>query len=207
MARPITDRSEAPPKQSLPLFSNAGHAVGSVIVAMGTVAIIGLLGAARLYKSAPVQALPEKLISVVGTIAPEGWGFFTKSPRDESMRVWVPGENGQWRTRDISYTSGVKSMFGIDREPQTEGLQLAFIVNALAMSKEKWLKCTVGRVRQCIARSEPTRVVNPSPVPTLCGELAIEAYAIKPFEWRSLPNASAPAQVARFDVACPRRAP
>lgn len=205
---PITDPSaEEPPKPSLQLFRNAAHALGSAIVALVTVATIVLLGAARLYESAPVQALPENLIRVVGTIAPEGWGFFTKSPRDESMRVWVLGENGQWRTRDVSYTSGVKSLFGIDREPRTEGLQLAFIANALALSKEKWLKCTVGRVRQCIARSTPTRVVNPSPIPVLCGELAIESYSIKPFEWRSLPNNSAPAQVARFDVDCPARSP
>lgn len=189
------------------LFRGPAHALGALFIVLSAAVLIVLLAAGRLYATAPVDALSPRLVSVISNLMPEGWAFFTKSPRLDLGRVWLPAVGDTWRALEPAHNNSWRESFGMDRRARVAGLQLAFLQKAIEGQPGKWLPCKVTDVQRCIreAARAPLAVVNPSREPIYCGQVTLEAYRPQPFEWRHLPQRAAPNKVAVFDVACPNR--
>ncbi|MFD7258471.1 SdpA family antimicrobial peptide system protein [Streptomyces sp. NPDC059874] len=124
----------------------------------------------------------------VVNIAPQGWAFFTKSPRDPEVIPFgkKAGEGGMdWKPLSLTPHASPRNAFGLNRESRAQGVEISMLL--AAAQKDDWRDCTEGR-RDCLAQyGDPARQIgNGSPDPTLCGTVGLLQERPTPWAWRDL---------------------
>lgn len=133
--------------------------------------------------------LPDNVVKLPGqasvtdasrTVLPQGWAFFTKSPRDPDMGAWTETADG-WQDARL----GRHAEFGFDRASRAQGVELGVLFYE-ARDIEP-LECEGRTAPACLAAAPVSaEVVNPGPSPTLCGRVGIVHESPVPFAWRDL---------------------
>ncbi|WP_294302530.1 SdpA family antimicrobial peptide system protein [uncultured Chryseobacterium sp.] len=77
-------------------------------------------------------------ISFFSKISPQGWGFFTKNPREENVYIYSI-HNGQLKS-EITQNSSYKNFFGISKKSRMIGFEVSMILGQL--KNTKWSKYT-----------------------------------------------------------------
>lgn len=101
-------------------------------------------------------------------LAPQGWGFYSKNPRDSVIYVYD-------MNTEISAVkwpnSRADNFFGISRFGRSQGIEAGLIQAALG--ENNWLACDEKAI-DCLKKynSEVT-VINTTPTPTICGDIGI----------------------------------
>lgn len=115
---------------------------------------------------------------VVSELAPQGWSFFTKSPREPDIRfVAREGDGaGDPGVKVLTPHSRAENLFGWNRASRAQVAELALVVGELEDSD--WMSCESG---QCGAMERPVPVDNKEPVPSLCGLLTLQY--VEPVAW------------------------
>lgn len=153
-----------------------------------------------------IVALPNNPLSldladkkVIRQVMPQGWGFYSKSPREETLNVYSPYNESSvvvWPNNKI------KNAFGIYRYGRSQGIELGLIVYNLP-SSVKWEDCD-GKGKSCIKDSDVTvSVNNTTPSPTICGDILIARETPIPWAYAKYTHTSK-SQVAKVDVKCTR---
>lgn len=76
----------------------------------------------------------NKLKKQINTIFPEGWGFFTKSPRDQMLDVYrINNDSLEYISMS---THSKRSLFGLSRSPRIIGYESSMMINEIPI--EKW---------------------------------------------------------------------
>ena len=70
---------------------------------------------------------------------PEGWGFFTKSPRDPMVDLYS-NRNGQWKKIELRNNSS-KYYYGFSREARMLGFEISILLSKIK-SDSLWVKKT-----------------------------------------------------------------
>jgi len=123
----------------------------------------------------------ENQVSMLSWV-PEGWAFFTRDPREEGMFVYSRREDGSWRSVVEAPLSAWGNAFGFDRGPRRQGVEMGLLAATLPI--EGWTPCVSTELPRCLEDAAPTLTfANPSPAPTLCGELAVVRRKPVPFAW------------------------
>ncbi|MEU1003681.1 SdpA family antimicrobial peptide system protein [Streptomyces tibetensis] len=188
-------------------FTRTGN--GQFSVSRKSVIIICTVWAVVVVYVAQVQ-LPKNVITLPGqkaarhtvaNMAPQGWAFFTKSPRDPEM---VPYQRtpGKWKPLSLTPHSSPRNAFGLDRESRAQGVEIALLLSAA--QKKDWRECTSSR-QSCLRDFGPPvrRIANRSPEPTLCGTVGLLQEKPTPWAWRDLvPESHSPEQVMVLEVTC-----
>jgi antimicrobial peptide system SdpA family protein len=133
---------------------------------------------------------------------PEGWGFFTRNPREERIFLFS-SVNGSWIKAALPPLGQPKYMMGLDRAPRAQGVEMAMLLSAQSVQKS-WKSCQ-GEPRRCLERQEtaPTKVKNHSPNPSLCGLIGFVKRAPIPWAWVNSPKPVVmPSSTARVEVVC-----
>ncbi|MFJ2816165.1 SdpA family antimicrobial peptide system protein [Streptomyces sp. NPDC087294] len=150
--------------------------------------------------SLPGQGNTKKVATVV---APQGWAFFTKSAKDPQYAPYRMAD-GAWRSAALTPHSRPSNVFGFDRAPRSQGIEVALLLH---QKNVRWTSCQeVTSVTACLehAASRVTTTTNPSPAPTLCGRAAVAEMQPVPWAWRQFsPERHTPERVAVWDVKCP----
>lgn len=146
-------------------------------------------------------------------LMPEGWAFFTRSPREPWVHVYAReldadgAEGAAWVEISAPPLSHASNLFGLRRETRREGLESGIVIAALA--EEAWAPCRLPELSTCLARASVVeRIDNPSATPSLCGEVALVSYAAVPFAWiRNRPRSSlsefaVPTRFAKVELTC-----
>ncbi|MEU0339605.1 SdpA family antimicrobial peptide system protein [Streptomyces bobili] len=136
----------------------------------------------------------------VNRLAPQGWSFFTKSPRDSELQPYVL-RDGAWVDQLMAPHSAPHNAFGLDRRSRSQGIEMALL---LAEAKAlRWTKCDRD-LAVCLDQAKaPGTVVNRVPEPTLCGRVALVEQKPVPFAWRDLMHAThTPDRLTVLDVTC-----
>lgn len=169
----------------------------ATLVALALVAVVYVLHAAL---PATSFDLPFTDRQAVRAIVPEGWGFFTLSPRTPDPVVYAARPDGGWRPLAARTHGGPSTLFGLDRQGRSQGTELAIVTNQVR--PEAWSDCDrepLDCLTALTPRPEPIR--NSSTRRSICGEVGIVLQEVLPWAWRDLPTVM-PSKVVRLVVSC-----
>lgn len=133
-------------------------------------------------------------------IAPQGWGFFTRDPREPVDRVYRHTPGG-WE--EITHAnSSPRNALGLSRGARAVGVELTAVLGRVPA--ERWRDCRAP-AGDCWPAAAPggAPVRNPALRPRLCGDILVERRPPVPWAWsRSRSDLAMPARVVRVEVAC-----
>lgn len=138
-------------------------------------------------------------VQVLNHLAPQGWAFFTKSPRGESIRLFERTPAGV--SDASSYPlSDPQNWFGLDRLPRAQGTEYGTLL--ASQPDDHWTDCT--DFDACTDPSIPSHPVdNPVPSPTYCGDVYAIGYGTTPWAWRHFGyDPRQPERTVRMSVTC-----
>jgi len=107
------------------------------------------------------------------SVAPQGWSFFTKSPRDPQIEPFVVDGDDLRSVAGFPNTRA-ENLFGLSREGRSQGIEVALIMTSLPDAD--WVECDSPALESCssdLARSTSHAVDNAVPSPSLCGEVVL----------------------------------
>ncbi|WP_338473376.1 SdpA family antimicrobial peptide system protein (plasmid) [Niallia sp. XMNu-256] len=135
-----------------------------------------------------ISALPQNPLTLNKTndtlfsqLLPQGWGFFSKNPREEFLNVYSTNSeiSAQWPNMKLT------NLFGVDRTGRAQGTELGLIIPELQETDFK--ECNKD-IDDCIADMkdvQPIEIYNSTPKKTLCGEQYITLQEPMPWAWSS----------------------
>ncbi|TGA95545.1 SdpA family antimicrobial peptide system protein [Streptomyces sp. MZ04] len=185
------------------------HRSDSVAVSpKAIVSIILIWAVAILY--AVQEQLPKNVISLpaqkevkhtVANMAPQGWAFFTKSPRDPEV-IPFKRESGNWESKSLTPHAEPRNAFGLNRASRAQGVEIAMLLSAA--KQDDWHSCDESRAT-CLEKfgAAARSIDNKQPNPTLCGTIGLSAERPTPWAWRDLvPETHTPERVLVVEVTC-----
>lgn len=140
--------------------------------------------------------MPAKSNLFPGLLAPQGWAFFTRNPREEQLYVYER-ENESWKLKTLpnSYF-----FLGAGRDMRTQSSE----VNDLLANvyNKKWVEFNSPINFYEIEKMTPIHIKNKLLHPTICGDVFIKAVAPKPWAWSKNEKFIMPYKIVRLNVTC-----
>ncbi|GGO04898.1 SdpA family antimicrobial peptide system protein [Microbispora bryophytorum] len=152
-----------------------------------------------LHAALPVNAveLPFENRDVIRQFIPEGWAFFTASPRTVYPQVYENAA-GAWRLHGgtLVVPSG---LFGLNRSQRAEGTEAALLVSSIP--KDTWQSCDTLPTN-CLNGMQPAVALrNTSTLRHICGDIGFVNQEVLPWAWRRSSTVM-PSTVVRVRVTC-----
>jgi antimicrobial peptide system SdpA family protein len=188
--QPGPDESEVEP-------SVADIRLGRVFLLVATVAAV--FATYVLHAALPVNALelPFESRDTIKQIMPEGWAFFTASPRTVYPQVYEHLAN-DWRAPGESLVVA-SGLFGLNRSQRAEGTEAALLMYQIP--PESWSSCKT-LPRECLSKLSITRTLrNDSTLRHFCGDIGFVNQEVLPWAWRRSGTVM-PSMVIRVQVQC-----
>src|SRR5260370_35793078 len=118
----------------------------------------------------PVNALDLPLESSIKSnlqaLIPEGWGFFTRDPREARLLPFIR-QAGAWRTANEGPNGEAWNAFGFNRAARGRGGEMG--LPELTLPPDAWKGCN-AEIPGCLHKTPPAIPArNPSPAPTPSG--------------------------------------
>jgi antimicrobial peptide system SdpA family protein len=181
----------------MPKLVMATLALGVIWVLMG----IYVVHASQVTN--PVKLPYGKLIEPpLRMLLPQGWGFFTKSPRDEDFYIYrrTPLLDESWQPVFKGPSSEPHNAFGFNRMPRTQGIEYGVLLGLIP--SDVWKTCK-SRLLDClnIGNTPRFKVINPNPIPVLCGSLALVNQKPVPWAWARSAT-TMPSSYVLLEVSC-----
>ena len=201
-AAPAAERSAEPVAPSDPASDRRLRRLGATLVVLA--AFWTVAGGAVLWTAMPTEAVdrldraPGTGSSYVRQVVPEGWSFFTRSPRSPRHRLFV--RRGQrWEPTGLD---GIRAVGGLNRAHRAQGVELGLLMADL--DSDGWSECDGQGVEACLdASALAGTVANALPDPTLCGTIGLVSQEPVPWAWRSMADrVDMPVSTLRFEVTC-----
>lgn len=176
--------------------------IDRTIVGLVTAAFMSILLTASYVGSIPPTVLtPESgqgLPRVASSLTPQGWAFFTREGREETLTPWIRDERGHWRVEPAWRSTTVDHWFGAERGAR------ALVGDVATLSKRglTWSECAVA-VEKCLRErlDTPERSTLMSWHAKLCGPVALVKSRPIPFSYAGLTDRRE-TQVAVTHVQC-----
>jgi len=133
---------------------------------------------------------------------PEGWKFFTRSPREDVISAFVRAPDGHWTSALNGPNASSSNLFGIKRATRAQGIELGIL--QVAVSRLPWSTCK-EELEFCVedAPLVPVAIHNVTPEPTLCGEVGLVLQPPVPWAWsHSRKKITMPSKAIRINVKC-----
>jgi antimicrobial peptide system SdpA family protein len=142
--------------------------------------------------------LPGAQSMPVGEVFPEAWRFFTRDPQEPRTRYFAPRE-GAWRDVSLGPHARASNFFGLSRLSHRQNIEGALILH---VSKVVEASLCEDTVEACIGKAPISEAHNPSPHPTLCGDIAIVRQRIPPWAWARRGDVRMPYSITRLKISC-----
>jgi antimicrobial peptide system SdpA family protein len=143
-------------------------------------------------------ALPGPESQTVRMLLPEGWAFFTKSPRSPSPVVYRYGPDGRWHDTGAGALSDPLEFMGLDRKGRSQGTELAMLMALIP--RQAWSDCDQPPTA-CLSSVAPVGEVANLSHRTVCGDVGFVVQEALPWAWRDTP-AVMPSDIVRVKVTC-----
>jgi len=129
---------------------------------------------------------------VAVTLLPQGWGFFTKNPREPSYNLYSIESSNAVRSVDPAVESAASNLFGLRRSPRiAQGVRTAI---GESIPDDRWAACvSTADVGDCLREvtveglqtiESPVR----STVAVYCGLFLMARAEMLPWAWRESPQ-------------------
>ena len=145
--------------------------------------------------------LPQHVQGFVLQLAPEGWGFFTKSPRDPEIHV-AQLSHGRLRSLNIASSFSAEFAFGFNRLGRAQGIEVDTLLLQLN-NPSLWHECTRA-LESCLRNLKPqTKLENAARRPTLCGDMVFAESRPVPWAYSRLARPVVMrSRLTRVEVVC-----
>ncbi|TCP61544.1 SdpA family antimicrobial peptide system protein [Baia soyae] len=142
----------------------------------------------------------EKKIKIA-TWFPQGWGFYSKNPREEQFMTFDISK------KDIAANwpnSRSENWFGLKRFGRSQGIEAGLINSKIPRSH--FQECR-DEPLNCLEKSKIVfELENPTPEPTICGDIGIAFQQPIPWAWsNSRKKIEMPSKVVRVKVICSKK--
>lgn len=137
------------------------------------------------------------------TMFPQGWAFFTKSPRDENMQLYR-WENNRLVLVDGQRQATFANLMGFRRASRAMSVEYAYLL--YDVPAENWVRCE-GDAEAYIRTHKLTnvQVENSTPHPYLSGTYYLIQKGIVPWAWATQADRiTLPSSILKLTVVCKR---
>lgn len=173
---------------------------------IGQRVVIVIVGALLLAIYVLHAALPGSPVGLPGPdrqeinrFLPQGWAFFTRSPREPELVVFGLQPDQRWRDITSGRTDRPSDLFGLDRMGRAQGTEIAMLIEAVP--KDAWRDCE-QEPADCLSSAPLTGTwTNQSSHHSLCGEVGVVLHQVVPWAWRNL-STTMPSKIMRVRVTC-----
>jgi sporulation delaying protein A len=181
-------------------------------VAVGVIyaVLLAAAGLSTLVASLPSNILWERTqLSAIrvelNTIAGQDFAFFTRSPETDQIDAYRLHPDGAVGVSLlVTPQTKAENMFGLSRTQRAQGPELANLVRAVRANA--WTDCTGLDRTTCIdavQRRPKAFLHNNSPVPTVCGQVALAVETTTKWAYRRLTETRYTIErIAAANVAC-----
>jgi antimicrobial peptide system SdpA family protein len=160
-----------------------------VLAVTAATALYGVLATYSIHSRMPFNTvrLPGERSHLDGPFAiqlvlPQGWKFFTKSPRDPEIALYRQLDSGRWEHLNPRPVSDSSGFWRLDRTARAQGVEMALLVHPIPATD--WAKECRRSDEDCLGELQPVRAVrNVTPQPTLCGTIGFVARPPLPWAW------------------------
>jgi len=179
--------------------------------AIGAFSLLLLLGWGAVFAYSVHGALPTNPIKLpmeqsvyAQVFMPQGWKFFTRDPREEEIGAFVRRPDGRWVSALRGPNGSPSNLFGLSRATRAQGIELGLI--STAANRLTWQECK-ERLTVCVEKAPlAADVKNPTPDPTLCGEIGLTLQPPVPWAWSGARRkVTMPSKALRVNVQCLNR--
>lgn len=163
------------------------------VVVLACAAVLGVIGVYDVKAHVPANILDlpgsEQLEPVLSATLPQGWAFFTRSPREENLRVYPVTDDGLDPHVQTAYAEP-GNVFGLDRAVRAQGTESALVQTGVPA--DSWVGCDGPRAdcldqALAVARGgDLPEVANPALRTTICGPVVLSAERAGAWAYRDL---------------------
>jgi antimicrobial peptide system SdpA family protein len=181
----------------------------AVVTRLGRLALVLFLVGVAIFSYAVHAPMPANAVSLPGErsmklsiqqLLPQGWAFFTRNPREPDLLLFTLDRDGQWRDAMRPPHAEPRNAFGFARASRTQGVEAGVLISRL--TDQRWQECRILPV-DCLRRAPTVTVANPTPKPTVCGDIGLVSQPPVPWAWsRSGRTVTMPSTVIRLVVSC-----
>lgn len=137
------------------------------------------------YKGSSIETalqLPFENEINIQAFMPEGWGFFSKNPREAQFYIYQKKDR-KWRNLTRP-NSDYKNFFGLNRKSRAIGVEYGQLLQQTAMDVTRWDSCASKNTRKCLKKikvktTTESKILNP----VLCDTIGIVRKKIVPWAW------------------------
>lgn len=144
---------------------------------------------------------PPKIKLFIFSILPEGWGFFTKNPRDPIVYIYKYSGN-EWQNVLLRPNSAPINFIGLKRDARAQGAEYGLILSQIP--KIDTVICKNMTHLECLESRDEIKLIevrNSSLKKTLCGDIVLFLQEPIPWAWRKS-NTKMDIRVYRIKVTC-----
>jgi len=150
----------------------------------GTTLIVSVFMVVLLFVGSLQNALPSNPMDEMKSLTllkvfPQGWGFFSKSPREESIMIL----NSSYDLATVWPNNSFENLLGVKRFGRTQGIEMGLLYSQIP--ENMWTACE-SDLKNCVAPTEVITVNNTTPVPSFCGEYIIVKRQVVPWAWSKI---------------------
>jgi len=144
----------------------------------GWLCVLYLIAVSSLpYNPASIGFFTERNVRVA---VPEGWGFFTRNPRETDLTIYVEGAGGWQKSAHMPIASAA-NLFGLDRLPRAESVEAGMILSEFRDPKD-WHSCR-GTLDSCLSLAPVESLRGHWRYPVLRGSVAFVRQEPIPWAW------------------------
>jgi antimicrobial peptide system SdpA family protein len=129
------------------------------------------------YNPSSIGPVAERDIK---TTVPEGWGFFTRDPREADVTLYEQHQ-GVWRRSLHMPIANASNLFGIDRLPRAQSVEMGMILSELD-EQDAWRACD-GDLVACLNTAPRIALRQRWKYPVLRGTFAFVKQEPVPWAW------------------------
>jgi antimicrobial peptide system SdpA family protein len=176
--------------------------LGLVFVTLGLITVIGafyVIHAVLTFN--PIQLPFAKQIRI-SLFIPQGWGFFTRDPREPRF-TFFEKRNERWEPISNNVNAHWTNAFGWSRRSDAEDRKWYRIVEQ-ANRKANWVSCEKKKnLESCLKKTQPIVVQNGKATSSWCGTLGVVSQKPVPWAWTQSGKAiHMPRQVITLRTLC-----
>ena len=184
-------------------ISKAGvERIGLLTVLLAALTAVGILFLWVAYLPANPLTPPWSVSQEIAfkQIVPQGWGFFTKSQRDEFFTVYRSPDGKTWTESPIGPQSEPREWFGLLRASRAEGIEFGRLTSDL--SAGSYLTCD-DSLPECFKHLPLMRIVlNTYSHPFLCGRALFVWQKPIPWSWAGFNHVTQSSRIANLEILC-----
>lgn len=138
----------------------------------------------------------------LSTLTPQGWAFFTRSPREAQIIIYSVADDGSFSKYQHKHSS-LNNLFGLNRKSSKVLGELQMIKSNVADSLFENCKWNYQKLRAFKIPKSTHTIKNIIDEPILCGEFIIIFQKPIPWAWsKSIDRIEMPAKIIRLNIDC-----